>query len=251
MSLLVTICPCSCCWLLHNLNLLVSSLSLTSFVFVTLPPPPSELELTAKSNGEKIHHRKELLKFGNTSSSDSADKENVQFCDDTLSTLAWVICHFVGLVVERPRTFWHSMHVGRKLEDYVTASDLAFAVLLLEQHMLEWRNHILYQQETGRREPDKSLMGCGLLYKGGVAGKEAKARFQKLNLCFHANFYSRSCPHRLQNMAGLNDRVKHMVAADSKRVELLIDNHEPFIGKNLMKEIQDDILHRVFYYMNS
>lgn len=168
-----------------------------------------------------------------------------------LSTLAWIIRHFVGLVVERPMTFWHSMHVGRRLEDYVTPSDLAFAVLLVEHHIMEWRTENMCLRETGMGQLDVVLKGRGLLYKDGVAGKEAKDRFRKLVLCFHANYYNRQQGQRNSNMTSLHECVQQLATADSSVIEALVDNHEPFIGGTQMKDIQEDILHRVFYYMHS
>lgn len=170
-----------------------------------------------------------------------------------IAALAWVIRHFVGVVVERPKTFWHSMHLNRGIEDYITTSDLAFTVLLLEHHMMEWRSQIQHTRETGK-EATFLEKGQHLLYKDGIAGEEAKARFQQLTMHFQVNFYNRSsCRQRevSKKMTCLHGHLKQLVAADSERVTTNIDNHGQFVGKAPMKDLQDDILHRVFYYMNS
>lgn len=203
----------------------------------------SSAPLGAGRTAVRRHH---LLQFGNG----NADLEDME----TINILAWVVRHFVGLVVERPRTFWHSMHVNRSIDDYITASDMAFALLLLEHHMMEWRSQIQWTLETGK---DGSLIsrrgrGCHLLYKGGVAGEEAKNRFHQLNAYFHASFYDRTCPKKQQNLSRLRDCLKQMVEADRERVESNIENHDRLLPKKTpMKDLQDDILHRVFYYMNS
>ena len=89
------------------------------------------------------------------------------------------------------------------------------------------------------------------MHKGGIAGEEAKARFHGLNVYFHVHFYDRSSPHRQNNMSRLHHRVKQFVSADSESIKRNITNHEQFIGKTPVKDIQDDSIHRVFYYMNS
>ena len=195
-------------------------------------------------------YQRHLLQLGNNNADKTHNKDDEE---GGIAALAWVIRHFVGLVVERPKTFWHSMHLNRGVEDYITTSDLAFTVLLLEHHLVEWRSQIQHTRETGK-EATFLAKGRHLLYKDGISGEEAKARFHKLTIYFHVNFYNRSsCPQqRVQKkMNCLQDHLKLLVAADSDSVKMNIDNHGQLIGKTPMKDLQDDILHRVFYYMNS
>ena len=208
---------------------------------------PSSPELETLPAGIPFYQR-HLLQFGTSNADGEPNKE-----EEAIAALAWVIRHFVGLVVERPKTFWHSMHLGRAVQDYITASDLAFTVLLLEHHAMEWRSQIQYTRETGK--PATLLeKGHHLLYKDGIAGEEAKARFHQLTTHFQLNFYNRSSSPQRQvqgRMTCLRDHLKQLVAADSNNVKMNIDNHGHFVGKTPMKDLQDDILHRVFYYMNS
>lgn len=170
---------------------------------------------------------------------------------ETFDVLAWVVCHFVGFVVDRPKNFWLSMQNSREMKDYITTSDLAFAVLLLEHHVMEWRSQILWNRETGGRKNNPFRRGSHLFYKGGIAGEEAKARFHGLNVYFHANFFDASFPKTKENLSRLRDRVKELVDARSVNVEASMVLQEGLVRKTSMKDLQGDVLHRVFYYMNS
>ena len=137
---------------------------------------------------------------------------------------------------------------GLPIVSYMTSSDLAFVVLVLEHHIMKWRHLRQVELETGKPVPDEySREARGLLYDGGIAGQKAKPRFDDLNLYFFTNFYSRACPQREKNVMVLQKLVDGLAKGDSMDIESQLSDEK--LGGVSMEKIQDDILHRVFYYM--
>ena len=167
--------------------------------------------------------------------------------------MAWVVRHFVAHVVEHPKDFWASLLSTRKLEHYMTSSDLAFAVLLLEHHMMKWRHLIQSIHETGvEPSEDYKANAPSLLCQGGIAGEEAKWRFDDLNLYFHRHFYSPVVTSdRDPNMKRLQEHVGRLVEADRGAIEVEMAATRATKCGGSIKDLQNDILHRVFYCMNS
>lgn len=141
------------------------------------------------------------------------------------------------------------MLAGKPLQSYMTISDLAFAVLVLEQHMMQWRQMILLRLETGqlplkaqRKEP------MGLLYKSGVAGKEGKERFRSLVACFSKAFAGGG-PKSAGNLGRLQDQVDKMAMAEAARIKAEMKGSLEADKEALKssRSVQDEILHQVFY----
>ena len=172
---------------------------------------------------------------------------------NTQRLLAWLVRHFVPLVVEDSKEAWLAMMANTPIEEYVTPSDLAFVVLVLEHHIMKWRQLALFKLETGKLMSEEASRGVpGLLYPDGIAGKDAKRRFDALSLYFYMNFYrSPACPGQVDNMSRLQDLVNKMAKDDAVT---LTDHVNGWNGTEALKvpsltDIQNDVLHRVFYYM--
>ena len=102
-----------------------------------------------------------------------------------IGVLAWIIRHFVPLVADDPKLFWGSMLARMPLKKYLSMTDLVFAILVLEHHMMKWRHLIHFQLETGRSpSEDFTQQSGGLLYRDGIAGEAAKQRFEDLYVYF-------------------------------------------------------------------
>ena len=111
----------------------------------------------------------------------------------TTAIVAWVVHHFAPIVSENPKEAWTKMMQKVPLKLYMTTSDLAFAMLVLEHHLIWWRKLIQFKLESGRRSMCEDLARTigGLLYHEGIAGEEAKRRFDSLNVYFFLKFYNR------------------------------------------------------------
>lgn len=210
--------------------------------------PPARIVFLEENDASpgKPYYRRHLLQFGGVNLSVAAADLTKE---DTMQVLAWVIRYFVAHVAEDSKRFWTSMVNGVPVVTYMTPSDLSFALLVLEHHIMKWRHLIQVRLETGEPVSPEYCRGArGLLYDGGIAGEEAKRRFDDLHVYFYSNFYSRANPHRERNVILLQKLVDTMAKRDSetiKFVELAPDCRET----PTMEEISEDILHRVFYYM--
>lgn len=162
-----------------------------------------------------------------------------------VSTLAWVIRHFVPLVVDDPPKFWGSMLAGMPLFNYMTVADIAFAFLILEQYMMKWRALIHFELETGRPSTDSSIQQTpGLLYNGGISGQAAKGRYQNLCSYFFANLAS---PQKDRNLKKLQAVVNNLARKDSESIKTRIRTFSgTALSTPVLEQIQEDILHRVF-----
>jgi hypothetical protein len=127
------------------------------------------------------YYRCHLLQFGNMN---VPTEEAGDITDEaTMDVLARIVCHFVAFLSSDSCAFFESMENGVLIPRYVCHSDLAFAVLVLEQHIMKWRHLIHWELETGRPVPaEYSREAKGLLYNDGIAGEEGKRRFDDLNV---------------------------------------------------------------------
>ena len=177
--------------------------------------------------------------------------------EGTLKALAWVIRHFVPLIAEHPTAFWQSLLLGRPLSQYMTTSDLAFAVLVLEHHVPQWQYELEVERETGSSPTSDELecanrlgfVGMELFYQGGIAGEAAKQRFGQLNVYFFRHFFNRHCPQKEANMNQLEKAVEARVKADSASINTSIQKWETTATAMYKRDVKDDIFHRLFYYM--
>ena len=140
------------------------------------------------------------------------------------------------------------------LKDYVTVSDLAFAVLVLEHHMCCWRDATRSRlKSSGMVNPEEISMGsfaAGLLYEGGIAGRDAKRRHDALCVYFFLNFYSDVKPEAEGNMRNLQTIVDLGVDFDSEMIKSSLRTWNTDVLKLPNKDqIARDIMHRIFYYI--
>ena len=98
-----------------------------------------------------------------------------------------------------------------------------------------------------------------LYYNFGIAGKEAKDRFNNLSVYFYVNFFSEANKHRLRNLQNLQRFVDQMARCNKPTIEKYL-NQPPFgpiggrsgiwINNSTLQSLRDDVYHRVFFYMN-
>ncbi len=195
------------------------------------------------------YYRRHLLQFGgvNLSVEEAANLTLV----GTIRVLAWVVRYFVVHVSQKPKLFWTSMLAGTPLGQYMTHSDLALAVLILEHSLMKWRHLLQVEQETGE-PPSKEYCknARGLLYDDGIAGEEAKRRFDALSIYFYNNFYG-SSPEATRSMSSLQNILNVAVRKDAALIQSYVDDSSDdcWIPEDRLGEVKDDILHRVFYYV--
>ena len=139
------------------------------------------------------------------------------------------------------------------IRNYVTPSDLAFGVLVLEHHLSKWRQQVQYKLETGGRrlsgEAARNLNG--LVYHGGIAGEDAKRRFDSLAVYFFLNYYSGIGSDDELNMSRLQKVLDAGIDFDINILEAQIQDYD-YQKNDLpgMDEIKKDIIHCVFYYLH-
>lgn len=153
------------------------------------------------------------------------------------------------LVADDPKLFWGSMLARMPLKKYLSMTDLVFAILVLEHHMMKWRHLIHFQLETGRSpSEDFTQQSGGLLYRDGIAGEAAKQRFEDLYVYFFSNFCAAKHPDNVRRLqAALDDMARN------GSVSLKADIKNCGAGGAAVgpqsQQIQDDVLHRVFNYV--
>lgn len=153
-------------------------------------------------------------------------------------------------MVDDRKAFWESLLAATPLVKFMTTNDLAFAVVILEQHMMMWRHLVNYELETGHppSEVERKKAG-GLLYNNGISGKEARKRFDDLCVYLFANFCSEKCPQRDQNVARLQELVNKLARNDTAAIRGSISKNGNSLGHSV-QQLQDEVLHRVFYYIH-
>lgn len=162
-----------------------------------------------RSGVTPCYYRRHLLQF-DTNPSCGVVAANLSQ-DKNFDALAWVIRHFVPLIVDDPQTFRRSMLQKMPINTYMTFSDLAFAVLVLEHHILKWRNLVQFKLETGRAPPEEYVrqQSGGLLYKNGISGEEAKRRFNALCHYFFSNFQPSKPPFSSMHLPAFDAKGTH------------------------------------------
>lgn len=207
----------------------------------------SELEAVRPSRYYRLH----LTQFGvPCGPEDSAAYLEVE---GAMQFLAWIVRHFVGSVVENPKTFWRTIRDNRPIEKCFTSSDLAFTVLVLEQHIMQWRHTLHYELETGTKPAQQhvNIMGS-LLYDDGISGSRAKQRFNELSIFFFQNFFSRETERSLNNMHRLGTLVAELAAYDHQLICAWCEQcgRSP-VELSRREEVLEEIIHQVFYYIHS
>ena len=191
--------------------------------------------------------RRHLLQFANNEEPADLSKST------SMTLLSWMIRFFVPLVSEDPRASWTSMVDGVGLDQYITPSDLAFTLLILEHHIMKWRYLVQVERETGSPPTDVYCNKAtqGLLYEDGIAGETAKRRFDELHVYFYDSFYCSTNQKKVVQLAKLQTMVNKAAKHDSAAIKSTIAKHDDG-GQSLLEdeETKEDILHRVFYYLH-
>jgi hypothetical protein len=234
---------------------------------VFFPPSHQGLESASRVTGRPTYYRKNFLQFDASTASNAGRADLTK--DRAYDSLAWVICHFVPLVCDNPKTFRKFMAEKQPLAFYMSYSDLAFAIVVLEHHMLKWRSLVGFQLETGQRPSEEFCrqQSGGLLYKGGISGEQAKRRFNGLCHYLFSNFcpsnnhnvcqpekycgraptnYPDSRVLRTQQQERLQTRLNELVKVESSRIKADIKNCPANVFPP-MEEVQEDVLHRVYH----
>lgn len=186
-------------------------------------------------------YRKDLLPLG------------TEFCDlkneKTLKVLATLVRYYVPFLWDynNSKVFCNKLLKCSPLESFVNSSDLAFAVVVLEHHIMNWRHLINYKQETGEEPPKDSMASSfGLFYEGGIAGAAAKNWFNRLNVFFFMQFFSPVGKNSSVNMSRLQTLVDKMVKYNTDDIDRLPSLTEL---PHSLNDIKSDIVHSVFFYL--
>ena len=141
------------------------------------------------------------------------------------------------------------MMVCSPLQEYMTPSDLAFAIVVIEHYIIRWQ--LIYQTKVrGEKATTPLNTSAGLLYDGGIAGREAKKRFDSLLVYVYENFYNTANQQSVLNMTRLQvllDAAKNEDPAALERDLGKVDTNAHLT--DALQKIQNDVVHRVFYYM--
>jgi hypothetical protein len=155
------------------------------------------------------------------------------------------------LVTENGKKFLTSMLQCSPLHTYLTASDLAFAILVLEHHVMNWR--LAFQSNLEEGSEAEGLCcnkTTGLVYEGGIAGRQAKVRFDALQLYVFENFYSKAYPECAVRMNSIQALLDRTAQEDPDAIREDVEKFQKHAQlNNNMTTIRDNVLHRVFYYM--
>ena len=170
---------------------------------------------------------------------------------EPLTVLAWLVFTFVPCLTSVYKEILDSMLRGDPFTNYTTPSDLAFICLVLEQHVSKWKKIVGFRVNTGRWMSEEYHSKLeGLLYKDGIAGEQAKRRYNDLCLYFYVNFYSEKDWQGMKasNVANLHKRINDLVGAQVAQLEeKIVTGHTANGYPHSAQAIQDDILHRVFF----
>ena len=123
---------------------------------------------------------------------------------------------------------------------------------MLEHHLVRWRKLVQFKLESGGRSMCEDLARTigGLLYHEGIAGEEAKRRFDSLNVYFFLKFYNEADEESRLNMTRLQHIVDKGVDFDFEALDRKVkDASQVDVFPVDMDDIQKDIRHRIFYYM--
>lgn len=144
------------------------------------------------------------------------------------------------------------MLAGIPIVKYMSISDIALAFLVLEHHMMKWRSLLQFELETGcppSQEFCRQQSFTGLLYQNGISGEDAKKRFENLCRCFFTNFYTDKCPKRGRNVRKLQALLNEQARNDCNLIKAKINSLGGASTSPSPLQVQEDIIHRVFYYI--
>jgi hypothetical protein len=87
----------------------------------------------------------------------------------------------------------------------------------------------------------------GFLYKNGISGEDAKKRYKTLCLYFFSSFSNTTCPTKRQNLARLQSKLNRAAKVDFSSIKIAMNGSASLVSAAQVKQLQDDIAHRVFY----
>jgi hypothetical protein len=88
---------------------------------------------------------------------------------------------------------------------------------------------------------------CGFLYKNGICGEDAKKHYETLCLYFFSSFSNTTCPTKQQNLARLQNKLNRATKLDFSSVKIVMNGLASLVLAAQVKQLQNDIAHRVFY----
>ena len=196
--------------------------------------------------------------FGTTRSDVAGPTGEANLNDPSVMTLlAWIVYYFIQNVAETIESPSAALFTHRPMNEWVTPSDLAFVVFVLEHHVTKWKQLALYRVETGAFMSDEQSRSVkGLKYKGGIAGEDGKRRFDNLLVYFFTHFYGCGGEQATTNMEVLQEAVNRLVdVVETKKIkrQMVVRSlsKEDVQSKDLVVNAVDrDVMHRVFYYIN-
>lgn len=181
--------------------------------------------------------------------------EEAAFDDDdkTSKMIAWVIIYVAPLVTEDPRSSYAYLRERRDFTEIFSHSDLAFAFLALSHGITHWRRVGQYKLEHGRA-PDKHIKKHigGYLYDEGIACKEAKVRYDSLQVYFYSKFQSTTTHNVKENKDLIQEHLNRMVKQNREWIDSQYNHY--YDEKNVFpceNELCDYIIHHVFYWIHS
>jgi len=154
---------------------------------------------------------------------------------EKMRMVAHIIKNFVPDVMDNSEKARKMLEENVLFSKWMSPSDLALAVLVLEQHILQWRECMLHELETGATKPTANE--TSLTHEGGLAGEAAKLRFEALSVCFYRTFNGNK-PIMAQLHAAITASVKEGTPIPSDKCS----------NKLNMREMQELVVHRVFAY---
>lgn len=108
----------------------------------------------------------------------------------------------------------YSKLFGRKsIRDWLTVTDLALAVVVLETHCNQWKRLARDEARTGSRMESEEAIGKvkGVRFPGGLNGKAARERYEGLVLYFQAKLYDLKSSEARATMASVQEEVNRRV----------------------------------------
>ena len=141
------------------------------------------------------------------------------------------------------------MRSGAPIRTYVTASNLAFLVLVFQHYISRWK----WEAAQKRRKLPGNFQGAKpvgedgdqprLYYSDGIAGKMAKARFVFLQDYFQTWFFMKNSSVAAGNMRSLSKAVRK-IGPPSNFIVMAPKRRIPD------DQIVGDVVHSVFYQLH-
>lgn len=135
----------------------------------------------------------------------------------------------------------------------MSPSDLAFAVVVLEENITNWRRLAQLQFHTGCFPTITDVVLVDktreLLFDT-VAGEEAKRRYDSLNVYFYRNYCCSANDNQAKNVACLQKLLNNKVSSNHEQIESC-RNKSATADVIVNDGLLNDISHRVFWHLQS